>query len=105
MSVHSSTLERIFRTGRVAVPEKRTYNPIWKLLKQTHIVKVKCALHNKETVKKAITKEKDLDIAYKLLTQEPPLQPVELRFKYDIKTWILTVRLVPAKKQYAKLPI
>ena len=43
----------------------RKYEPIWTALKQKKIIKIKCKAAEKARIKKAVTKEKNIDLKFK----------------------------------------
>ncbi len=74
--------------------ELRLYERPWIILKQKHSVVLKVAPHNLAKVKKAIIKEKDSDVVYKLEHEEKKMR---LGIEYNKKTWQLTLTLAPCK--------
>jgi hypothetical protein len=70
------------------------YNPIWVKLKKEHTVSLKVAPHHVATVKKAVTKEKYIDLGYKFQGHENPCEAMKLQSSYDINSWVLTFWLV-----------
>lgn len=50
----------------------RKYLPIWRKLKKDKFCEVKCAPSVQKKIRKAVQKEKDMDISFKKLTAECP---------------------------------
>lgn len=60
----------------------RKYEPIWLQLKATGKVKVACAAEHRARIRKAVYKEKDLDVAYKVQADlEKKSMRLEVTFK------------------------
>lgn len=60
----------------------RKYEPIWLQLKQTGKVRIACAPEHRARIRKAVYKEKDLDVAYKIQADmEKKFMRLEVVFK------------------------
>lgn len=81
---------------RIYLP--RFYAPAWLLLKKNGSVVLKVAPHQVARVKKAVTKEKDQDTAYKLELDLLHKRKQLLRTHYDRETWLLSLRLVDCQQ-------
>lgn len=69
----------------------RQYEPVWIKLKEKKQVKLRVAPHLMRRVKKAVIKEKDIDVAYKVQMEATTLV---LKFKYILADWQLEIRLI-----------
>jgi hypothetical protein len=69
----------------------RQYYPIWERIKTTGSARLKCAPGFVARVKKAVIKEKDMDVGYKLMNEEDPCR---LEVSYNRSSQVLTFKLV-----------
>lgn len=83
--------------GRVAQPAARLYYPAWQQLRTNKVVVLKVAPHNVARVRKAVRKEKDMDLGFKLECQEVS-NCLQVESKYDSTSWQLKITLVPQRK-------
>lgn len=79
---------------------KRKYEPAWLLLKQRRVVTLRVAPHLVARVKKAVIKEKDMDITYKVESEAVGRKRQRLVIKYDAKDWNLVFRMVDCETIY-----
>ena len=86
----SSTVS--FSTNFVEV--ERTYFPVWKVLKERREVVLRVAPHLVARVKKAVIKEKDMDLAFKFSQAEIGKRKLFLRSSYSSSSWELKLWLV-----------
>ena len=71
----------------------RQYEPIWNKLKKTKQARIKAEVCRHATIKKAVIKEKDNDLAYKLeLTETKMAAKLEITSEGKILTFKLVVR-------------
>jgi len=71
-----------------AAPDDRQYNPIWKRLKAEKKVSVAVPLPLHDRIIKAVTKEKWLDLEYKL-----QIEPRTATMRHSVKGAVITFRL------------
>lgn len=73
----------------------RAYYPIWIIAKTEKVVDIKVAPHLVSRLKKAIGKEKDMDLVYRMMLEITGRKKERLRYVYNIQTWVLHVELNP----------
>lgn len=86
---------------KVAAKLCRQYYPAWQAVRERNSVKLKVAPHRVARVRKAVIKEKDMDLGYKMQRDIAGQKPVSLRSSYDVKTWILSLWL----QEYNKVTV
>lgn len=72
---------------------ERHYLPAWNAVKAKGEAQLKVPPHAVARVRKAVIKEKDKDIAYKLSLQEAGQKRKLLRTSYNSASWVLTLIL------------
>lgn len=74
--------------------KSRTYTPAWLLLREKKAVSLKVAPHLVRTVRKAVRKEKNIDVEFKFLQSESGARKLVVVSSYDSKSWKLSFSLV-----------
>lgn len=68
----------------------RTYQPVWETLKIKRHITLKVAPHLVSRVKKAVFKEKDIDIVFKVENDKKQ----KLVTEYNSAEWLLKIKLI-----------
>lgn len=76
--------------GKYIVPTS-IYQPAWIRLKAKDRVRIEVEPENLHTVKRMISKRKDLDLAFKMMNTDR----YRLRFEYDVVSKVLVIELRP----------
>lgn len=74
--------------GKYIVPTS-VYQPAWNRLKAKDKVRIEVEPEHVNTVKRMISKRKDMDLAFKMMNEDRH----RLRFQYDVSTKILVIEL------------
>lgn len=74
--------------GKYIVPTS-VYQPAWIRLKAKDRVRIEVEPENLKTVKRMISKRKDMDLAFKMMNADR----YRLRFEYDITSKVLVIEL------------
>lgn len=75
----------------------RVYEPAWLALKERREVILRVAPHLVVRVRKAVIKEKDMDLPFKFLQDEEGSRKLYMRSIYSAETWELKLWLVESK--------
>lgn len=75
-------------------PKQRAYTTAWLLLREKRAVSLKVAPHLVRTVRKAVRKEKNMDVEFKFLQSESGARQLVVVSSYDSKNWKLSFSLV-----------
>lgn len=76
------------------LPSTRTYYPAWLRLRERREVTLRVAPHLVDRVKKAVIKEKDMDISFKFSHEGVGKRKLYMRSKYNSSSWELRLWLV-----------
>lgn len=90
-------MEQLAENSReLDAPKKpsRLYAAAWLILKEKKAVSLRVAPHLVRTVRKAVRKEKNLDVAFKFLQSEKGARKLVVVSSYNSKNWKLSFSLV-----------